>query len=105
MTKKKYRPTPGDQLAAEASSWDSRKLDPKTWHEAPEAIPRAQASTAISLRVPTQMIAILKAFAEREGVGYQVLMKRWLDDRIRQERELLAPRQERNKVLARTDRT
>jgi hypothetical protein len=39
------------------------------------------------------MIAILRAFAEGEGVGYQVLMKRWLDDRIKQEREELAARQ------------
>lgn len=93
MTKKQYRPASGAQLAEEARRWDSRKLDPKTWHEAPEAVPRAQASTAISLRVPTQMIEILKAFAESEGVGYQVLMKRWLDDRIRQEREQLASRQ------------
>jgi predicted DNA binding CopG/RHH family protein len=93
MTKRKYRPGSGDQLAEEARRWDSRKLDPKTWDEAPEAVPRAQASTAISLRMPTQMIEILKAFAEREGVGYQVLMKRWLDDRIRREREELTGRQ------------
>ena len=33
------------------------------------------------------MVAILKEFAHRSGIGYQVLMKRWLDDRIRQEHE------------------
>ncbi|MBI2378911.1 MAG: hypothetical protein HYV07_33255 [Deltaproteobacteria bacterium] len=31
------------------------------------------------------MLLVLKKFARREGVGYQVLMKRWLDDRIRAE--------------------
>jgi len=31
------------------------------------------------------MIAILKEFARRDGIGYQVLIKQWLDDRIRQE--------------------
>ncbi len=28
-----------------------------------------------------------KEFARREGIGYQVLMKRWLDERIRTERD------------------
>ncbi len=41
---------------------------------------------AISIRLPSQMVSILKEFARRAGIGYQVLMKRWLDDRIRQER-------------------
>ena len=65
-------------------------LSPRDWQDAPEAIPKAGASTAISLRIPTPMLAILKAFAEREGVGYQVLLKRWLDERIREERDKLA---------------
>ena len=32
----------------------------------------------------------MKAFAKREGIGYQVLMKRWLDDRINEERAKLS---------------
>jgi len=39
--------------------------------------------------MPKALLAVLKAFAEREGIGYQVLIKRWLDDRIREERNRL----------------
>lgn len=60
-------------------------MDPRDWHDAPEAVPGAATSKSISLRMPHQMLAILKAIARREGVGYQVLLKRWLDERIRQE--------------------
>jgi hypothetical protein len=73
------------QLAAEAKLWDERKLTPANWHDAPEAIPRAAESIAISIRLPRNMVAILKELAARAGIGYQVLMKRWLDERIRQE--------------------
>jgi hypothetical protein len=82
------RPT-NEELAEEARRWDSREITPAGWQDAPEAIPRAKESTAISLRLPVQMVAILKEFARRSGIGYQVLMKRWLDERIRQEREHL----------------
>jgi hypothetical protein len=73
--------------------WDLRVLTPHGWQDAPEAIPRIGASTTISLRMPTQMLSILKAFAQREGIGYQVLLKRWLDERIREERDKLAAQQ------------
>jgi predicted DNA binding CopG/RHH family protein len=36
-------------------------------------VPRAQEATAISIRIPSALLAVLKKFAEREGVGYQVL--------------------------------
>lgn len=55
------------------------------WTDAPEAVPRIAESTAISVRFPTKMLPILKEFARREDVGYQVLMKRWLDERIKVE--------------------
>jgi hypothetical protein len=84
-----------EELAEEARRWDSREVTPAGWEDAPEAIPRAKESTAISLRLPVQMVAILKEFARRFGIGYQVLMKRWLDERIRQERERLRKEQER----------
>ena len=93
MSQTNYQPASDDELAAEARQWDSGAIDPAGWVDVPEAIPRLRASTPISLRVPTQMLRILKLFAEREGVGYQVLMKRWLDDRIREERDELAARQ------------
>jgi CopG antitoxin of type II toxin-antitoxin system len=75
------------ELAEEARRWDSGELTPRGWVDAPDALPRARESVAISLRVPAPMLEILKEFARREGIGYQVLMKRWLDERIRMERD------------------
>ena len=66
------------ELAEEARKWDTRELTPSMLIDAPEAIPRVGESTAISIRLPTKMLALLKEFARREGLGYQVLMKRWL---------------------------
>ena len=93
MTDQSYRPASDQELASEARRWNAGEVDGRGWLEAPEAIPRAGSSTPISLRVPAQMLEILRAFAQREGVGYQVLMKRWLDERIREERDALAARQ------------
>jgi hypothetical protein len=76
-----------DELAEEARRWNSGELTPSGWTDAPDAAPRAKETEAISLRLPKAMLAILKEFARRDGVGYQVLMKRWLDERIRIERE------------------
>ena len=86
MSKEPYIPAKPEDLGREAEAWDLRRLDPRNWSDSPEAIPRVKASTMISLRVPAQMLTILKIFARREGIGYQVLLKRWLDDRIREER-------------------
>jgi predicted DNA binding CopG/RHH family protein len=83
------KPTSNEELAEEAQRWDSRELTPAGWEDAPDAVPNAKASESISLRLPKAMLEILKKFAKREGIGYQVLMKRWLDDRIRKERERL----------------
>lgn len=90
MTESKYTPTSDEQLAREAEQWSSGELEPSEWIDAPEAVPKRGASTPISLRVPKRMLTIMKAFAKREGVGYQVLMKRWLDDRINEERAKLS---------------
>jgi hypothetical protein len=84
-----------EELAEEARRWDERKVTPAGWEDAPEAVPRAKESVAISIRLPRPMVEILKEFARRSGIGYQVLMKRWLDERIRQERERFRQEQER----------
>jgi hypothetical protein len=81
--------TPHATLAAEAAEWDSRHRTPSGFTDDAEAVPRAHEATAISIRIPTALLALLKQFAEREGLGYQVLIKRWLDDRVRLERERL----------------
>jgi hypothetical protein len=74
-----------DDLAGEARLWDERKLTPAGWKDAPEAVPAANRSVPVSIRLPQPMVAILKEFARQAGIGYQVLLKRWLDDRIRHE--------------------
>jgi hypothetical protein len=83
----KSRRMTASELAEEARKWDSGELTPAVLVDAPEAAPRIGESTAISIRLPTKMLALLKEFARREGLGYQVLMKRWLDDRLRIEWE------------------
>ncbi len=84
-----------EELAEEARRWDERQYTLAGWEDAPEAVPRAKESTQINIRLPRQMVEILKEFARRAGTGYQVLMKRWLDERIRQERDHLRQEQER----------
>jgi len=80
---------PRDDLAAEVESWESGARQHQAWHDAPEAVVRHAESVSISIRFPQKMLEVLRAFAARERVGYQVLIKRWLDDRIAQERDLL----------------
>lgn len=81
--------TSHDTLAAEVQAWEDGTLSPRGWDDAPSAVPRAGESKSVSIRFPTRMLDVLRAFAEREGIGYQVLIKRWLDDRIRAEAEAL----------------
>lgn len=63
------RATP-EQLAEEAAKWDK---------EAERLL------TPISIRLPDDMLVLIREFARRKGVGYQVLMKQWLDDRVKEE--------------------
>ena len=86
-----------EELAEEARRWASGEMTPTGWEDTPEAIPRAKESMQINIRLPRQMVEILKKFASRSGIGYQVLMKRWLDERIQQERERLRQEQERQR--------
>lgn len=77
-------------LADEAPRWVRGDFADSSWEDAPEALVRPE-SVAISIRFPAKMLEILRAFAAREGVGYQVLIKRWLDERLVIERDKLAP--------------
>lgn len=83
-----------EERAEEARRWSpDRPIEPG-WVEAPQAVPRAGNSEPISLRLPRQQLAIIREFARRQGIGYQVLIKRWLDERIaleRDRRELAEP--------------
>jgi predicted DNA binding CopG/RHH family protein len=78
-----------EELAQEAERWDKREITPGGWEDAPDAVPRAKESMAISIRLPVQLVSILKEFACRAGIGYQVLIKRWLDDHVREEHKRL----------------
>lgn len=95
--------TPHDELAREVAAWESRARTPDELVDADDAIPRIGESQAISLRLPRAQLALLRAFAEREGIGYQVLIKRWLDDRLRAERERMRT-QRRAQDATRPDR-
>lgn len=76
-----------EQLAREVCEWENGTFLKAKWIESPEAVPRSGESKAISIRLPVKMLEILKLFAEKKGIGYQVLIKQWLDERIRQERD------------------
>lgn len=84
-----------DELAEEVKLWDSGEITPSGWEEAPDAVPRAKESTQVNIRLPCRMVETLKEFAHRSGVGYQVLMKRWLNERIQVEGERFRQEQER----------
>lgn len=71
------RVTP-EELAAEAAEWEKEA----------EAL-----FTPISLRMPNDLLLIIREFARREGVGYQVLIKKWLDDRAKEEAKKFLARQ------------
>lgn len=79
--------TPHDVLAQEAADWEAHRLTPAQFEDAPGAVARSEDAQAISIRMPKQLLVVLKQFAEREGIGYQVLIKKWLDDRVRFERD------------------
>ncbi|HEY4244404.1 MAG TPA: CopG family antitoxin [Kofleriaceae bacterium] len=91
--------TPHDVLANEVADWNARRLTPERFEDAPDAVPRNNEARAISIRMPEALLDILKRFAEREGIGYQVLIKKWLDDRVRVERDRM--RKERRGANAR----
>lgn len=71
-------------LKAAAQRWLSRP-NPAPGASVAEGLRSAAGTILISLRMPVEMLAVLKGFAQRRGVGYQVLLKQWLDDRIREE--------------------
>lgn len=74
-----------DILKEEAAKWAQQAPGDGSWQPAPNAVPRDNESLMISVRFPKRLVTILKEFARREGIGYQVLFKRWLDDRVRYE--------------------
>jgi hypothetical protein len=76
------------ELADAAAYWDSQP-ELVGWVNAPEAIPTFKQSTEIVVRFPTKLVRILEEFASRSKVPYLVLIKRWLDERVRHEAAVL----------------
>ncbi len=85
-----------EELSKEAARW-SQGARPTDWEDTPDAVPRNSETVSISMRVPKRMLEVLREFARREDVGYQVLMKRWLDERIRKEAAEIKGRLQRKK--------
>jgi predicted DNA binding CopG/RHH family protein len=73
------------ELAAQARLWDKGEVAKTGWRRAPEAVPLETGSVAISLRLPAQALQIIRELARRKGVGYQILLKQWIDERLREE--------------------
>jgi predicted DNA binding CopG/RHH family protein len=89
------------EMAQEAKRWAEGEFPTERLVDAPDAVPRAKESVAISIRLPSQMVSILKEFARRAGIGYQVLMKRWLDDRIREEHRRTRQERQHGQIVIR----
>jgi hypothetical protein len=85
------------EMAEEAQRWAEGKIPLGEFVDAPEAAPRAGESVAISIRLPKKLVEILKGFARRSDIGYQVLIKRWLDDRLQLEHKRLREERARQK--------
>jgi len=74
------RPTKADMTRAARDYAPQSDFDRDSKH-----VDLSGPNTAISIRLPERMLVVLKGFAERQGVGYQRLIKTWLDERIRSE--------------------
>ena len=53
---------------------------------------RGGMTQAISLRLPQRLLRGLRHEAERQEISYQILIKRWLSDRLAQETTALGSR-------------
>lgn len=82
-----YVPASNDTLAEEARLWDSGALRPTDWFDAPDGVPRSAERATVGIPVSQRTLAVLDAFARREGVGCGALANRWLDERIVKERD------------------
>lgn len=89
MSAKEYMPASNDALAEEARLWDGGALRPRDWFDAPESVPRSAGRATVGIPVSKRMMAVLDAFARREGISGGALANRWLDERIIAERDKL----------------
>jgi hypothetical protein len=71
--------------ARRARLWGEGKLSGKDWLDDSRAIPHLRESEQISIRLPKRLLTLLRTLAKRRSIGYQILLKDWLDDRAREE--------------------
>ena len=69
-----------EERAAEAASHRAAAEKAQQKQVKPGAV-----STAVSLRFPNKMLRLVRLIADRREVGYQVLLKQWIDERLRAE--------------------
>jgi predicted DNA binding CopG/RHH family protein len=90
--KKKLSKMNDQELAGVTDKLEADARDRSRWYET-EASKRhgparetwlEENTTAISIRMPNPLLRVLKACAEREGIVYQTLVKRWLHERVQQ---------------------
>jgi hypothetical protein len=95
-----------EELAQEAAAWANRANSLSGWEEAPDAVPRQAESTAISIRMPTNMLTIIRELARRRGIGYQMLMKQWFEECIQEASKpyLARLRKERRAAMVQLER-
>ena len=79
----------GAEVAALADEWEARAKDDDQWSPAG---PRVGESPTITIRLRSEMLEVVKAIAARRSLRYQTLIKMWLDEKIREERDRVAGR-------------
>lgn len=88
--KKKLSGMTDSEVVVVADEVESQARDRARWRETASSKERQperdqwveQSTTAISVRMPNQLLELLKAAAAVEGIGYQTLMKKWLHERM-----------------------
>ena len=90
--KKKLSEMSDEDLAALADQAEAEAKDPTRWRETPASAARRPERqkwlddnmTSVTIRMPNQMLELLRAAAAVEGIGYQTLMKKWLHQQLLQ---------------------
>lgn len=88
--KKKLSEMTGAELASISDEVEREARDSSRWKETPESAAQRPArekwlednTTSITIRMPNQMLELLRAAAAVEGIGYQTLLKKWVHERL-----------------------
>lgn len=79
-----------EERAKEAARWTPKEPASTGWVDAPEAHPvPPEEIERFYIPLPKNLAYMLREFAGRAGLNEQVLVKQWLDDRVKVEREKL----------------